>query len=206
MKTEILDHSGKSKGEIELNPQVFEAKINPRLMAQAVRVRMSNARLGTRQTKNRGEVRGGGKKPWRQKGTGRARQGSIRSPIWVGGGHAHAISPVDYSLKFPTKKRRLALFSALSQKSKEGKIVVLDSLNLGEIKTREMKHILDSLKIADKTLVVIPKKDKVLEKSARNLPRVKTLEARLLNTYDVLKYENLLILKDSLGVVEKIFL
>lgn len=205
-KIKIIDQSGKEKSETDLNPRIFEVKVNPKLMAQAVRVRLTNARLGTRKTKTRGEVRGGGKKPWRQKGTGRARHGSIRSPIWVGGGHAHALAPFNYLLNLPKKQRRAALFSALSLKQKEGKIFVLEAIDLKEIKTQAFKKILDNLKIGDKTLVVIPKKDEIIETSARNLPRVKALEARLLNAYDVLKYENVLMLKDSLGVIEKTFL
>lgn len=205
-KIKLLDQSGKEKDGIELNTAIFEAKINPNLMAQAVRVRLANARLGTRATKSRGQVSGGGRKPWRQKGTGRARHGSIRSPIWVGGGHAHALSPVNYFLSLNKKQRRLALFSALSQKLKEGKVLVVEDFNLEKIKTRELKKILEVFNFGDNLLLVIPKKNEVLEKSARNLPKVKTLEARLLNAYDVLKYENVLVLKDSLGVIEKTFL
>ncbi|MBM4402653.1 MAG: 50S ribosomal protein L4, partial [Candidatus Cloacimonetes bacterium] len=191
---------------VDLNPTIFAAKINEQLMAQAVRVRMINARLGTAKTKGRGEVRGGGKKPWRQKGTGRARHGSIRSPLWVGGGHIHPLRPRDFSLKMSRKMKRLALFSALTKKLAEGKIFILDKLTLPAVKTKQMAEILQKLPIAKKVLLVIPEKDEKIELSARNLPKKKTLEARLLNTYDVLNYESVVIIKDSLKVIEKTFI
>lgn len=206
LKTEVYNQEGKQIGEMNLNPTIFSAKINEQLMAQAVRVRLSNAHLGTVKTKGRGEVRGGGRKPWKQKGTGRARQGSIRSPLWRGGGHAHALSPRDFSKTLPTKMKRLALFSALSKKFSEGKIFVLDKLSLAEIKTKEMAAILQKLPISKKALLVIPRKDEKIELSLRNLPKKKVLPARLLNTYDVLNYESVVFLKDSLEVLEETFI
>jgi len=205
-KINVYNQKGEQAGEVDLNPTIFAAKINEQLMAQAVRVRMINARLGTAKTKGRGEVRGGGKKPWRQKGTGRARHGSIRSPLWVGGGHIHPLRPRDFSLKMSRKMKRLALFSALTKKLAEGKIFILDKLTLPAVKTKQMAEILQKLPIAKKVLLVIPEKDEKIELSARNLPKKKTLEARLLNTYDVLNYESVVIIKDSLKVIEKTFI
>ena len=204
-KINIYNQNGEKVGTIDLNPTIFSAKINEQLMAQAVRVRLANARLGTVKTKGRGEVSGGGKKPWRQKGTGRARHGSIRSPLWVGGGHAHALRPRDFSLKIPKKMKRLALFSALTKKLNEGKIFVLDKLSLKEIKTKIMAETLQKLPIAEKVLVVLPEKNQEIELSLHNLPKKKSLEARLLNTYDVLNYESIVLLKESLKVLEETF-
>lgn len=205
-KIDVYNQGGEKTGVVSLNPTIFAAKINEQLMAQAVRVRLANARLGTVKTKGRGEVRGGGRKPWRQKGTGRARHGSIRSPIWVGGGHAHALRPRDLSLKMPTKMKRLALFSALTKKFKEGKIFILDKLDLKEVKTKVMIETLQKLPVAKKVLLVIPRKDEKTEFSIHNLPKKKALEARLLNTYDVLNYDSVVLLKDSLKVLEETFL
>lgn len=204
-KTDVYNQTGKKVSKVELNSTLFSAKVNPDLMAQAVKVRLNNARLGTQKTKSRGEVRGGGRKPWRQKGLGRARHGSIRSPLWVGGGHAHPLRPRDYSLALPKKMRRRALFSALSQKLNEGQIFILDKLNFKEIKTQKMVEILSNLPISEKVLLVIPGKEKKIELSIRNLPKKKVLEARLLNSYDVLNYESLVFLKDSLEVLKETF-
>lgn len=206
LKTDIYNQNGEKVGTTELNPTIFSAKINEQLMAQAVRVRLANARLGTAKTKGRGEVAGGGRKPWRQKGTGRARQGSIRSPLWRGGGHTHPLRPREHSLKITKKMKRLALFSALSKKRIQGKIFVLDNLTLKETKTKAMAEILQKLPISKKALLVIPVKDEKIERSIRNLASKKALEARLLNTYDVLNYESAVLLKDSLPVLEQTFL
>lgn len=204
-KIDVYNQQGEKVGTTELNPMIFAAKISEQLMAQAVRVRLANSRLGTRKTKGRGEVSGGGRKPWRQKGTGRARHGSIRSPIWRGGGHIHSLRASDFSLKMSKKMKRLALFSALSKKFSEGKIFVLDKLALKELKTKVMVEILRKLPIAEKTLLVIPVKNEKIELSVRNLPKKKTLEARLLNTYDVLNYESVVLLKEGLKVIEETF-
>lgn len=206
LKTDIYNQNGEKVGTTELNPTIFSAKINEQLMAQAVRVRLANARLGTAKTKGRREVAGGGRKPWRQKGTGRARQGSIRSPLWRGGGHTHPLRPREHSLKITKKMKRLALFSALSKKRIQGKIFVLDNLTLKETKTKAMAEILQKLPISKKALLVIPVKDEKIERSIRNLASKKALEARLLNTYDVLNYESAVLLKDSLPVLEQTFL
>lgn len=203
---DIYNQEGKKVEKIELNPAIFAATVNPKLMAQAVRVRLINARLGTRKTKSRGEVRGGGRKPWRQKGTGRARHGSRRSPIWVGGGHAHPLRPNNYSLKIPSKMRRLALFSALTQKNKQKCLLIVDKIDLKKVSTKSVSEILKKLPVAEKVMLVLPKKERKIELSVKNLPKKKTLEARLLNVYDVLNYETILILRDSLEVVEKTFL
>lgn len=208
MKPEVglYNQEGKVIGELELNPMIFAVKAKPQLVAQAVRVRLARARLGQSSTLTRGEVRGGGRKPWRQKGTGRARHGSIRSPIWVGGGVAHGPKPRKYLLKMPKKMRRQALFSALSQKLKIDDLVVVDKLELKGIKTRDLKTILDNLPLKQKVLVVIPNKDPKIELSIRNLPNKKALEARFLNPYDILNCQTLLLLQRSLAVLEETFL
>ncbi len=205
VKAIVYNQEGEKTGEVNLNPTIFSAKINEQLMAQAVRVRLANARLGTVKTKGRGEVRGGGKKPWRQKGTGRARHGSIRSPIWVGGGHAHSLRPRDLSLKMPIKMKRRALFSALTKKLNQGKVFILDKLDLKGIKTKAMVEVLQNLPVSKKVLLVIPEKDEKTELSIRNLPKKKVLEARLLNTYDVLDYDSMVLLKEGLEVIERTF-
>ncbi|OQX51490.1 50S ribosomal protein L4 [candidate division CPR3 bacterium 4484_211] len=206
MQVDVFDQKGKKKGKVELNPSIFEAKINRALMAQAVRVRLANKRLGTVKTKSRGEVRGGGKKPWRQKGTGRARHGSRRSPIWVGGGHAHPKRPRDFSLEIPKKMKRLALFSALSLQLKENRLVIVDKMDLKEISTKTAAGIFNNLSKGEKALFVLPKANEIVEKSFKNLPQARTLEARLLNTYDVLNCKKLVVLKAALNEIEKVFL
>ncbi|MBU0709076.1 50S ribosomal protein L4 [Patescibacteria group bacterium] len=206
MKIPVVNQQGEKTEQIELNPRIFEVKINPALIAQAIRVRLANRRLGTHKTKSRGEVRGGGRKPWRQKGTGRARHGSIRSPIWVGGGHAKAKQPRDYSLKFPRKMKRAALFSSLSAQAKNDNIVVVNKITLKEINTKKANEVLEILARQEKGLIILPAKDRVLEKSFKNIPTVRTMEARLLNTSDVLNCQKLIIIKDSLKVIEETFL
>lgn len=204
-KVDMYNQKAHKISRVDLNPRIFSAQMNPALMAQAVRVRLANARLGTQKTKSRGEVSGGGRKPWRQKHLGKARHGSIRSPLWVGGGHAHPIQPRDYTLSLPKKMRRRALFSALSQKQREGQILLLEKLDLKEAKTKKIAKLLTSLPVSEKVLLVIPSKDEKIELSIRNLRKKKVLEARLLNTYDVLNYDSLIFLKDSLKVLEETF-
>lgn len=193
-------------GKVKLPIAIFGAKINPELMAQAVRIYLANQRRGTANTKDRGDVSGGGRKPWRQKGTGRARQGSIRSPLWVGGGVAHGPHPKDWSLKFNKKMKRKALFSALSQRYLQQKIKVIEKLNFSEPKTKKAKELIDKIGLPKRILIVLPQVDKGSYLSFRNLPDCASVMAAQLNTYLVLKYDELLIVKESLPVLEKTFL
>jgi large subunit ribosomal protein L4 len=185
-----------------LNEAIFGAKTRPHLLHQAVIMQLANRRAGTAATKSKGFVRGGGKKPWRQKGTGRARAGSIRSPIWVGGGTTFGPQPRDYSYRMPRTARREALLSALSLKNREGKIIVVDKFELDEIKTKLMVKALAELKV-DSALVVIPQSDVKIERSARNLPKIKVLRVEGLNVYDLLRYEHLILTEGALKRLEE---
>jgi large subunit ribosomal protein L4 len=185
-----------------LNEVIFDAKTRPHLLHQAVIMQLANRRAGTAATKTKGFVSGGGKKPWRQKGTGRARAGSIRSPIWVGGGTTFGPQPRDYSYRMPRTARREALLSALSLKNREGKIIVVDKFELNEIKTKLMVKALAELKV-DSALVVIPQSDIKIERSARNLPKVKVLRVEGLNVYDLLRYEHLILTAGALKRLEE---
>ena len=207
MKVDVYTQTGdKLKTKIDLNDQIFGIVPNEDLMAQYVRVYRANQRQGTVKTKTRGEVRGGGRKPWRQKGTGRARHGSIRSPIWVGGGTVHGPQPKDWSLKIPKKMRRKALFSALSQKTQAEGVLVLNKIELKGIKTKDLEGILDNLPIKDKVLIALDKMDEKIILSARNLPKVKTIQATDLNAYAVLEAKTVLFPKRALEVLEETFL
>jgi large subunit ribosomal protein L4 len=186
---------------VDLPSEIFEAPIKMDLMHQAFVRQMANARAGTRSTKSRAEVSGGGRKPWRQKGTGRARHGSIRSPIWVGGGKVHTPKPKSFRARMPKKMRRAALRSALSVKWAEEKVVVVKDLNMEAPKTKEMVETLARLGPGDSWLILLPAPDKVVEKSIRNLPSAKTLDARYLNVRDLLKYERVVL---PLGAVDVI--
>lgn len=203
---QLIDTNGKEKGTVELNPTIFGAQIKPDLMAQAVRVHAHNAWLGTRKTKSRGEVRGGGRKPWRQKGTGRARHGSIRSPIWVGGGHALPLVPSDHRLKISRKMRKQALYSALSSKVVGSNLKIVDKVSFKEYKTKEAQETLNNVAGDRKVLVVWPEKDDQVKRAFTNITNVDFTEARLLNTYDVLNHDVLMMPKDSLKVIEETFL
>ena len=207
MKIDVYNQKGeKLKTKIDLNDQIFGVVPNEDLMAQYVRVYQANQRQGTVKTKTRGEVRGGGRKPWRQKGTGRARHGSIRSPIWVGGGTAHGPQPKEWSLKMPKKMRRKALFSALSQQLKEEGVLVLNKMELRGIKTRDLEGILNKLPVKDKILIALDKMEEKIILSARNLPRVKTIQVKDLNAYEVLEAKTVLFPKRALEVLEETFL
>jgi len=207
MKVDVYTQTGeKLKTKVELNDQIFGVEPNADLLAQYVRVYRANQRQGTVKTKTRGEVRGGGRKPWAQKHTGRARQGSIRSPLWRGGGTTHGPQPKDWSLTMPKKMRRGALFSALSLKLKEEGLLVLNKIDLKGIKTKELKKILEKLPVKDKILIALDKVDEKIILSARNLPGVKTISARDLNGYEVLETKTLLLPKSSLKVLEEVFL
>jgi large subunit ribosomal protein L4 len=185
-----------------LNEAIFGAKTRPHLLHQAVVMQLANRRAGSAATKTKGFVSGGGKKPWRQKGTGRARAGSIRSPIWVGGGTTFGPQPRDYSYRMPRTARREALLSALSLKNREGKIIVVDKFELDEIKTKLMIKALAELKV-DNALVVIAQSDVKIERSARNLPKVKVLRVEGLNVYDLLRYEHLILTEGALKRLEE---
>jgi large subunit ribosomal protein L4 len=185
-----------------LNEAIFGAKTRPQLLHQAVVMQLANRRAGSAATKTKGFVSGGGKKPWRQKGTGRARAGSIRSPIWVGGGTTFGPHPRDYSYRMPRTARREALLSALSLKNREGKIIVVDKFELDEIKTKLMVKALAELKV-DSALVVIAQSDVKIERSARNLPKIKVLRVEGLNVYDLLRYEHLILTEGALKRLEE---
>jgi large subunit ribosomal protein L4 len=185
-----------------LNEEIFGARVRPHLLHQAVTMQLNRRRAGTASTKSKGFVRGGGKKPWRQKGTGRARAGSIRSPLWVGGGTIFGPQPRDYSYRLPRKARREALLSALSLKRREGKILVVDKLELAEAKTKLLRQWLESLDIAS-ALIVIPEGDERLERSARNLPKVKVLRIDGLNVYDLLRFERLILTERAVKLLEE---
>jgi large subunit ribosomal protein L4 len=186
----------------QLNEAIFGAKTRPHLLHQAVVMQLANRRAGSAATKSKGFVSGGGKKPWRQKGTGRARSGSIRSPIWVGGGTVFGPQPRDYSYRLPRKARREALLSALSSKNRDGKIIVVDKLLLDAPKTKLMVQALVELKVSS-ALIVIPQEDVKIERSARNLPKVKVLRVEGLNVYDLLRYEHLVLTDGALKLLEE---
>lgn len=201
MKVDVRNMKGDVVDSTDLPAAIFEVPIKVDLMHQAFERQMANARAGTHSTKGRGEVRGGGRKPWRQKGTGRARQGSIRAPNWVGGGKVHTPKPRSYRKDMPKKMRRAALRSALSAKAAEAEIVVLDELKLAEIKTKEMAGALRALVGDDSVLILMAGPDEVVEKSTRNLPSAKTLRAEYLNIRDVLGYKRLLLPLSALEVI-----
>lgn len=204
MEVDVLNMEGQKVRTVELPAQIFEAPINVDLMHQAYIRQMANKRLGTHSTKTRGDVSGGGKKPWKQKGTGRARQGSTRAPQWVGGGKAHAPKPRDYSLPMPRKMRQAALRSALSVKASEKAIVVVDDLNLSEPKTKLMAQVMTKLVGDETAIILIPVKNPAYEtiiRSANNLPKTKTLLAGYLNIRDLLNFDKLVLPIQSLDVI-----
>lgn len=188
--------------EPTLNEAIFGAKPRTHLLHQAVVMQLANRRTGSAATKSKGFVSGGGKKPWRQKGTGRARAGSIRSPIWVGGGTVFGPQPRDYSYRMPRTARREALLSALSLKKRENKVIVVDKLELEQAKTKLMVQALAELKVAS-ALLVIPQADAKIERSARNLPNVKVLRVAGLNVYDLLRYEHLILTDEALKILQE---
>lgn len=186
----------------KLKDEIFAVKTRPHLLHQAVIMQLANRRAGTAATKSKGFVSGGGKKPWRQKGTGRARAGSIRSPIWVGGGTIFGPTPRDYSYRMPRQARREALLSALSAKNRDGKIIVVDRFEPEEAKTKIMAKALADLKIQS-VLIVIAESNERIERSARNLPRVKVLRVEGVNVYDLLRYEHLILTEGALRRLEE---
>ena len=204
-KVALYDMSGAQIGELELNDSVFGIEPNQAVMYDFVKMQLANKRVGTSSTKTRAEVSGGGKKPWRQKGTGRARVGSSRNPVWTGGGIAFGPKPRDYSYRLPRKARRLAMKSALSSKVLENNIIVVDQLSFDEPRTKQMVATLQALNSGKKTLVVTANGDPNVSKSARNIPGVKPLRVDFINVYDLLKYDTLLITRDAVARVEEVY-
>ena len=204
-KVALYDMSGAQIGELELNDSVFGIEPNKSVMYDFVKMQLANKRVGTSSSKTRAEVSGGGKKPWRQKGTGRARVGSSRNPVWTGGGIAFGPKPRDYSYRLPRKERRLAMKSALSSKVLENNIIVVDQLSFDEPKTKQMVATLQALNSSKKTLVITADGDPNVNKSARNIPGVKPLRVDFINVYDLLKYDTLLITRDAVAKVEEVY-
>ncbi|HHV46325.1 MAG TPA: 50S ribosomal protein L4 [Tissierellia bacterium] len=204
-KVNVYNMLGEQVGEMELSDNVFGVDVNHDAIHLVVKSHLANRRQGTQSAKTRAEVSGGGRKPWRQKGTGRARQGSIRAPQWTGGGIVFAPKPRDYSLKVPKKVKRLAMKSALTSKVLSNEIIVLDELKLAEPKTKEMVNILTNIKASKKALIVMDEKDVNIIKSARNIPDVETTLVNTLNVYDILKYDSFIITKDAVKKVEEVF-
>lgn len=204
-KVSVLNMDGKEVDTIELSDAVFGVEVNEHLVHKAVITQLANSRQGTQKAKTRAEVRGGGRKPWRQKGTGHARQGSTRSPQWTGGGVVFAPVPRDYSMKMNKKEKRLALKSALTSRVAEGKLIVLDELKLDEIKTKNLVNIINKNLGVDKALVVLDENDKNVVLSARNLQTVKTALTNTLNVFDILKYNTVIITKDAVKTVEEVY-
>lgn len=205
-KVNLYDINGDQVGDIELNDGIFGIEINNHAMYEAVKNQLANRRQGTQSAKTRGEVRGGGRKPWAQKGTGRARQGSIRSPQWKGGGIVFAPKPRDYSYKIPKKVKRLALKSALTSKVNDNEIIVVDNLNISDAKTKVMVEVLSKLKAAKKTLIVIPERDEKVVRAAKNIEGVKTSYVNTINVYDILNCDSFIITKDAVNKVEEVYI
>ncbi|MDE6024743.1 MAG: 50S ribosomal protein L4 [Lachnospiraceae bacterium] len=200
----VYNIEGKEVDKLELNDNVFGVEINEHLVHMAVVSQLANSRQGTQSTKTRSEVSGGGRKPWRQKGTGHARQGSTRAPQWTGGGVVFAPKPRDYSKKMNKREKQIAIKSALTSKVQDSKLIVVDEIKLDEIKTSRFVKILDNLK-APKALVVTKDKDEKVILSARNIPTVKTAMTNSINVYDILKYDSLVITKDAVAAIEEVY-
>ena len=203
-KVSVYNMEGKEVGTIDLNDAVFGAPINEHLVHMAVVQQLANNRQGTQKAKTRSEVSGGGRKPWRQKGTGHARQGSTRSPQWTGGGVVFAPVPRDYSFKLNKKEKRVALKSALSSRVTDGKLIVVDELKFDEIKTKKFAAVMENLKVT-KALVVLGDMDKNVILSARNIPNVKTAQVNTINVYDILKGDTLVLTKDAVAKIEEVY-
>jgi len=203
-KVALYNQSGSQVGDVELNDTVFGIEPNEHVLHDAIVMQQASKRQGTHAVKNRSAVRGGGRKPWRQKGTGRARQGSIRSPQWVGGGVVFGPTPRSYSYKLPKKVRRLALKSALSTKVKDESITVLEDLVIDAPKTKEIVNLLNALDVNKKALIVTTNKDEVVRKSANNLQNVKVLSASQINTLDILAHDRLIVTKDAVESIGEV--
>ena len=200
----VYNMEGAEVGSLELNDDIFGVDVNTHVMHMAVVSQLANKRQGTQSAKTRAEVSGGGRKPWRQKGTGHARQGSTRSPQWTGGGVVFAPKPRDYSFKMNKREKALAIKSALTSRVLENKFYVVDKLAFDEIKTKKMAAVIDSLKL-DKALVVLDKKDENVILSTRNLPNATTVTSNALNVFDILKYDKLVISKDAVAQIEEVY-
>lgn len=200
----VYNMEGKEIGSIELNDAIFGTEVNEHLLHKAVVSQLANKRQGTQSAKTRAEVSGGGRKPWRQKGTGHARQGSTRSPQWTGGGVVFAPKPRNYSTKMNRKEKAAAICSALTSRVEEKKLYVLDSLDFSEIKTKNMVKVLENFKLEKALIVMADMNDKVIL-SARNLPGVRTAQTNTINVYDILKYDTLVITKDAVAKIEEVY-
>ena len=200
----VYNTEGKEVDKLELNDAVFGVEVNDHLVHKAVVAHLAAKRQGTQSAKTRSEVRGGGRKPWRQKGTGHARQGSIRAPQWTGGGVVFAPVPRDYSFKMNKKEKRLALKSALSSKVTDNNIIVVDELKMDEIKTKNFAKVMDNLKV-EKALVVLGDDSKNVVASAKNIPTVKTASTETINVYDILKYNTLVLTKDAVDKIQEVY-
>ena len=200
----VYNMEGKEVGSLELNDAIFGVEVNEHLVHMAVLQQLANNRQGTQKAKTRSEVSGGGRKPWRQKGTGHARQGSTRAPQWTGGGVVFAPTPRDYSFKLNKKEKQLALKSALTSRLQENKLIVVDELKFDEIKTKNFKQVMDNLKV-EKGLVILAENDANVIKSASNIPTVKTAQTNEINVYDVLKYDTVVVTKDAVKTIEEVY-
>ncbi len=203
-KVAVYNVTGAQTGELELNDSVFGVEVNVPVMHQAVVMQLANQRHGTHATKTRGLVRGGGKKPWKQKGTGRARAGSIRSPLWVGGGTVFGPQPRSHAIAMPRKARRLAIKSALSDKVNNGELLIVDEINFEQPKTKSVIKMLTDFNAAEQKALIITEGDETVEKSARNIPGVKAIASTGLNVYDLLYHDKVFITKGAVTKIEEV--
>lgn len=203
-KVAVYTMAGEQTGEMELNESVFGVQVNEAVVHQAVLMQLASQRLGTHATKTRGLVRGGGRKPWKQKGTGRARSGSTRSPIWVGGGTVFGPTPRSYAFKMPRKQRRLAIRCALSSKVESGELIVLESMELAQPKTKSVIEMLDKFNVEKKALIITADENETVERSARNIPGVKAISSEGLNVFDLLHHTKLFVTKDAVSRIEEV--
>ena len=204
-KVNVYNQLGEVVGDIELNEAIFGIEVNEHVVYEVVKNHLANRRQGTQSAKTRAEVRGGGRKPWRQKGTGRARQGSIRAPQWKGGGVVFAPKPRSYRYSVPKKVRRLAMKSVLSSKVLEGELRILDALTIDAFSTKKAKEILKNLNLETKTIIVLSEGNEKIVKSFANLPKVETVVVDYMNVYDLLRFDNLVIVKDALSKIEEVY-
>ncbi|CCY71831.1 50S ribosomal protein L4 [Clostridium sp. CAG:921] len=204
LKVDVLNMEGNKVGDIELNETVFGVEVNDVVVHSALVNYLANQRQGTQSTKTRAEVRGGGRKPWKQKGTGRARQGSIRAPQWIKGGIALGPKPRSYKYAIPKKMRQLAFRSVLTSKVQEGNLIVVDKLELNEIKTKNMVNVLNNLK-ANKALIMLSEKNLNVQASSRNIENVKTTLVNTINIFDLLKYDSLVVTEDAVKKLEEVY-
>ena len=204
-KVNVYNQLGEVVGDIELNEAIFGVEVNEHVVYEVVKNHLANRRQGTQSAKTRAEVRGGGRKPWRQKGTGRARQGSIRAPQWKGGGVVFAPKPRSYRYSVPKKVRRLAMRSVLTSKVLEGELRILDALTIDAFSTKKAKEILKNLNLEIKTIIVLPEGNEKIVKSFANLPKVETVVVDYMNVYDLLRFDNLVIVKNALSKIEEVY-